>query len=66
MDVDAQDASTGIDSAKINSKEESAKVIQTVQTVDISRSVGQCQDVKRPVEIVHEIPAKEASTTKKE
>jgi hypothetical protein len=62
----AQDASTKIDGAKINPNDESAKVIQTVKTVDISQSAGQSQDVKRPVEIVHEIPAKEDTATKKE
>jgi hypothetical protein len=62
----AQDASAKIDGAKINPNDESTKEIQTVKTVDISRSAGQSQDVKRPVEIVHEILAKEDTAAKKE
>lgn len=62
----AQDDSAKIDDVKLSPNKESPEETHTVKTVDISRSAGQTQDVIKPVGIVHETPAKEDTTSKKE
>lgn len=62
----AQDSPAETDSAKLSPNKECLEETHTVKTVDISRSAGQTQDVIKPVDIVHETPATEGATAKKE